>query len=268
MGVITKISVQQKRIDRYNIEVDGSYAFSADEAVLIEFELKKGRVLAEADIEAITVRDGVYRGVNTAIQFLSLRMRSKKEVLDYLKKKEIEPGAWDEIMERLETMGYLNDEQFADAYIKTQIQTTEKGPKLILRELKEKGIDDHTASLLIEQFTEEDQVEKAAALFEKQLKKFKRDSAFLQQKKAEQYIMTKGYSADIVKKAANAAEPDKEAELEALMHQAERAHWRYRSFEEREYRQKMKAALYRKGFDLSDIDRVIDRLLEEQRGDE
>ncbi|WP_050181717.1 recombination regulator RecX [Domibacillus robiginosus] len=264
MGVVTKVAVQQKRIDRYNIDIDGNYAFSADEAVLIEFNLKKGLVLTEADIETITVRDGVYRGVNTAIQFLSLRMRSKKEVIDYLKKKEIDPGAWEEIMGRLESMGYLNDEQFADAYIKTQIQTTEKGPKLILRELKEKGIDDHTASLLIGQYTEEDQLEKAAALFEKQLKKFKRDSAFLQQKKAEQYLVTKGYSIDIVKRAATAAEPDKEVEMEALMHQAERAHRRYRSLEEREYRHKMKAALYRKGFDLSDIDQAIDRLLEEQ----
>lgn len=264
MGVITKISVQQKRIDRYNIEIDGDYSFSADEAVLIEFNLKKGEVLTEADIEGIVLRDGVHRGVNTAINFLSLRMRSRKEVLDYLKKKEIEPNSWEEIMERLQLMGYLNDEQFADAYIKTQIQTTEKGPKLILRELKEKGIEGDIAARLIEQYTVEDQVEKAAALFKKQLKKFKRDSLFLQQKKAEQYLMTKGYSADIVKRAATAAEPDEEAEMEALMHQAEKAHRRYRSFENREYRQKMKAALYRKGFDLSNIDRAIDRLLEEK----
>lgn len=264
MGVITKIAIQQKRVDRYNIEIGGEYAFSADEAVLIEFNLKKGQTLTEEEIAAIQIRDGVQRGVNTAINFLSIRMRSEKEVRDYLRKKEIEPGSWDEIMERLQSMGYLNDEQFTDAYIKTQIQTTEKGPMLILRELKEKGIEDHVSTSLIEQFTEEEQIEKAAALFEKQLKKYKRDSAFLQQKKAEQHIMTKGYSAAIMKKAANAAEPDAEAEMEALMHQAEKAHRRYRAFEKREYRQKMKAALYRKGFDLSDIDRAIERLLEEE----
>ncbi|MET1032710.1 recombination regulator RecX [Domibacillus tundrae] len=264
MGVITKITVQQKRVDRYNIEIDGEYAFSTDEAVLIEFNLKKGQTITEAEITDIQVRDGVQRGINTAINFLSVRMRSEKEVRDYLKKKEIEPDSWDEIMKRLASMGYLNDEQFADAYIKTQIQTTEKGPAVILRELKEKGIEDHIAASLIEQFTEEERIEKAAALFEKQLKKYKRDSAFLQQKKAEQHVLTKGYSAVVMKKAATKAEPDAEAEMEALMHQAEKAHRRYRAFENREYRQKMKASLYRKGFDLSDIDRAIDRLLEEE----
>lgn len=263
MGVITKITVQQKRVDRYNIEIDGEYAFSADEAVLIEFNLKKGQTITEEERSEIGVRDNVQRGINTAINFLSVRMRSVKEVRNYLKKKEIELEAQDEIMERLGSMGYLNDEQFADAYIKTQIQTTEKGPAVILRELKEKGIDDYTAASLIEQFTEEEQIEKAADLFQKQLKKYKRDSAFLQQRKAEQHVLTKGYSAAVIKKAAIKAEPDAEAEMEALMHQAEKAHRRYQSFEKREYRQKMKAALYRKGFDLSDIDRAIDRLSEE-----
>lgn len=264
MGVITKIAIQQKRVDRYNIDIDGQYAFSADEAVLIEFNLKKGQTLTEEDIARIGLRDGVQRGVNTAINFLSMRMRSEKEVRDYLKKKEIDQEAHEEIMERLGAMGYLNDEQFADAYIKTQIQTTEKGPAVILRELKEKGIRDDTAASLIEQFTEEEQVEKAGVLFEKALKKYKKDSAFLQQKKAEQLILTKGYSAVVMKKAATALEPDEEAEQEALMHQAEKAHRRYRALEAREYRQKMKTALYRKGFDLTDIDRAINRLLEEE----
>lgn len=261
MGNITKIAVQQKRVDRYNIEIDGQYAFSADEAVLIEFNLKKGRKLTKAEIEQIQMKDGIQRGLNTAIHFLSIRMRSEQEVRDYLKKKEIEAEPAEEIMKRLQSMGYLNDEQFADAFIKTQIQTTEKGPAVILRELKEKGIQDEMASELMEQFTEQEQIEKAARLFEKQLKKYKRDSAFLKQKKAEQYVMTKGYSSAVMKKAASAAEPDEEQEQDALLHQAEKAHRRYKDFEAREYKQKMKTALYRKGFDLSEIDKVIDRLL-------
>ncbi len=263
MGIITKIAVQQKRADRYNIEVDGEYAFSADEAVLIEFNLKKGRKLTQAEIEAIQLRDGVQKGLNTAIHFLSIRMRSEKEVRDYLKKKEIEVEAANEIIERLCSMGYLNDEQFADAFVKTQIQTTEKGPLIILRELKEKGIEENISSELIGQFTEKEQIEKAARMFEKQLRKYKNDSAFLKQKKAEQYVLAKGYSSSVIKKAAAAAEPDEEQELDALRHQAEKAHRRFKGASPGEYRQKMKAALYRKGFDLSDIDKAIDQLANE-----
>ncbi|OMP68146.1 recombination regulator RecX [Domibacillus epiphyticus] len=263
MPVITKISVQQKQTDRYNIEVDGNYAFSVDESVLIEFHLKKGREISKAETEEIQIRDGVRKGLNTAIQYLSIRMRSEKEVLDYLKKKEVDEASRQEILTRLREMSYLNDEQFADAFIKTQIQTTEKGPFIIFRELKEKGIDEEIASTLLEQFSEEQQMEKAAALFEKQLKKHKRDSAFLRQKKAEEYVMNKGYSSSILKKAAVLEPPDAEEELNALMHQAEKAHRRYKSYEKGEYRQKMKMALYRKGFDLSEIDKAIEKLQEE-----
>ncbi|OLN21354.1 recombination regulator RecX [Domibacillus antri] len=263
MPVITKISVQQKRTDRYNIEVDGEYAFSVDEAVLIEFNLQKGREMTKAEAEKIQIRDNVRKGFNAAIHYLSIRMRSEKEVQDYLKKKEVDEASRQEILTRLHDMGYVNDSQFADAFIKTQMQTTDKGPYLIHRELKEKGINEETAFSLMEQFTEEEQMEKAARLYEKQLKKYKRDSAFLQKKKAEEYVMTKGYSASSIKKAAIKHEPDEEQEMDALMYQAEKAHRRYQSYEKGEYRQKMKMALYRKGFDLSDIDKAIEKLQEE-----
>ncbi len=263
MPKITKISVQQKRTDRYNIEVDGDYAFSIDEAVLMEFNLRKGSEITKAEVEEIQIRDGVRKGLNAAINYLSIRMRSEKEVLDYLKRKEVEQDAAEEILTRLRLMSYLNDEQFADAFVKTQIQTTDKGPYLIRRELKEKGINEEIASNAMEQFTEEEQIEKATKLYEKQLKKYKRDSAFLQKKKAEEQVMTKGYSTLIMKQAAFAAPSDEEQEKEALMHQAEKAHRRYQSCKPSEYKQKMKMALYRKGFDFSAIDQAIEKLQEE-----
>lgn len=263
MPKITKISVQQKRTDRYNIEVDGEYAFSVDEAVLMEFNLRKGSRIAKAEVEEIQIRDGVQKGLNAAINYLSIRMRSEKEVLDYLKRKEVELDAAAEILKRLRSMNYLDDEQFASAFVKTQIQTTDKGPYLIWRELKEKGINEEIGSKAMEQFTEEEQIEKAARLYEKQLKKYKRDSAFLQKKKAEEQVITKGYSSSILKQAAVTAPPDEEQEVEALMHQAKKAHRRYQSYEPSEYRQKMKMALYRKGFDFSAIDQAIEKLQEE-----
>ena len=42
---------------------------------------------------------------------------------------------------------YINDEEFALSYVRTQINTTDKGPDVIRMELKEKGIDEGTIKL-------------------------------------------------------------------------------------------------------------------------
>ena len=43
MPIITKITTQTKRTDRYNIFIDEKYAFSVAEEVLLKFQLKKGK---------------------------------------------------------------------------------------------------------------------------------------------------------------------------------------------------------------------------------
>lgn len=58
-SVITKITVQKRRKDRFNIFVDGEYAFPISEAVLIKIGLFKGMELTkerQKEIEAMTVK--------------------------------------------------------------------------------------------------------------------------------------------------------------------------------------------------------------------
>lgn len=91
MPFITKISTQKKNTERFNIFLDDKYAFSVDADVLVKFELKKGKELDDLDIIEIQYGDEVKKGFNRALDFLSYRMRSTKEVEDHLKKKETSP---------------------------------------------------------------------------------------------------------------------------------------------------------------------------------
>ncbi|KAB7704141.1 recombination regulator RecX [Bacillus aerolatus] len=265
MGVITKISLQQKLKDRYNIFIDEQYAFSVDESVLIQSGLKKGMELTEKEADAIVQQDAVRKGLNAAIQFLSIRMRAEKEVRDYLAKKETETEAIEEIIHSLYRLSYLDDTQFAEAYTKTQINTSDKGPKVIERELKDKGINESIIEETMGEFDLSLQFEKASKLAEKYRKKYSKESAVIQKQKIEQALARKGYGWSVIQEALAESKPeeDEEEQLEALMHQAEKAHRRYSKFSGGEYKQKMKQTLYRKGFSISDIERAIEKLQEE-----
>lgn len=177
MPFITKISAQKKNTERFNIFLDEKYAFSVDADVLVKFELKKGKELDDLEIIEIQYGDEVKKGFNRAIEFLSYRMRSTKEVEDYLKKKETSAPVIAEVIHRLNDYSYLNDQEFAAAYVSTHKKTNGKGPDVLFRELKAKGIDDDTIKDTLGSFSFEEQTEKAVKHIEKLLKKDKKLSS-------------------------------------------------------------------------------------------
>src|SRR4051812_6617932 len=88
MAVITKITAQQKNKDRYNIFMDygkgEQYAFSVDEEVLIKHRLKKGMEMDELSLIEINYQDDIRKAYNLGVGYLAARIRSEKEIRDYL----------------------------------------------------------------------------------------------------------------------------------------------------------------------------------------
>ncbi|WP_252233448.1 RecX family transcriptional regulator, partial [Clostridium sp. DSM 1985] len=74
---------------------------------------------------------------------------------------EMEAFAIDEILKKLADMDYINDLEFAELYTKTQIKTTLKGPRTIERELVEKGLTREIITQVIEEYSDEAQLENA-----------------------------------------------------------------------------------------------------------
>jgi regulatory protein len=264
VAVITKITTQQKNKDRFNIFMDygkgEEYAFSVDSAVLIRFELRKGMEIDEFSILEIQFQDDIRKAYNRAINYLARRMRSEKEIRDYLAEKEIEQPIINEVIHKLTAQKYINDEKYALSYVRTQMNTTDKGPDLIRMELRERGINEGIIKHAIAEYPFEDQVEKAIKVAQKVIKKNSKESQRIVKQKAEQFLLRKGYSFDVILLALTEADTDKELddEMEAIRYQGEKTHRKYSKFTGFEYTQKMKQALFRKGFSMDLIEKYLD----------
>lgn len=172
---IVKIEVQPKKKNRFNIYVDRGngeiFAFSVGEDVLIKHGLRKGMELDELDIDAILHEDQIKAAFNKALTFLGYRMRSEKEVRDYLVSQGIDERVIERVMVELQLKNYVNDKEFAEAFVRTQMKTTLKGPGIIKAELGQKGIESDLIEAALHHFTKERQIEAAYKLAEKQLGK-------------------------------------------------------------------------------------------------
>src|SRR5690625_6758035 len=88
-------------------------------------------------------------------------MRTKQEVYNYVKKKEVEEEHITKIIDKLIKERLIDDEQFAESFVRTRIQTSDKGPTHVKKELIEKGVSAAIASQAVEVYTYEIQYEKA-----------------------------------------------------------------------------------------------------------
>ncbi|WP_433748195.1 recombination regulator RecX [Falsibacillus pallidus] len=266
MAIITKISKQVKNDERYNIFLDGKYAFSVDEDVLAKKRLQKGQELSDLDISEIQFHDDIRKGYNMALNYLTARMRTEKEIRTYLKDKEVEESIIPEIIFKLNQYKFINDEEFAIAFVRTQAATSNKGPVTIKRELAEKGVHQNFIERALEEFPFDQQLENAMKLAEKVVRQNQNLSESNVKQKIQQTLMRKGYSSNVIQEALIEVEFEKDTdeEWEAILYQGEKAYRRYSKFEGFEYKQKMKQALYRKGFNMELIDRFLEHKEEEE----
>ncbi|MBO1515571.1 recombination regulator RecX [Metabacillus bambusae] len=264
MAIITKITAQKHSDDRLNIFLDDGtgekYAFSVDQDVFIKYNLQKGKELDEFDISEIQYGDEIKKAYNKALEFLSYRMRSIKEVEDHLRKKEYNDAIIQEVIFKLKEYRYVDDLEFALAYVRTQWQTNGKGPSVIKRELAGKGIEQAFIEQALLQYTQSAQIEEAVNHAEKVLKKNNKLSNVQLKQKLEQHIMRKGFSYDIISIALEEVKVEQEESEEwaALQKHAEKAKKRYQNEDSYHYKLKMKQFLFRKGFSIEIIDQYLD----------
>lgn len=270
MTKITKITTQKRNKNRYNVFLDKgegeTYGFSVEEDVLIEHQLKKGMELDEPTIESLIRKDTIHKSYTLSLNFLSFRMRSVKEMKDYLVKKEVDTEHITVVIERLLEEGLLNDKDFAEAMVRTRINTSSKGPLLVKKELIEKGVDVVVADESIQQYTYEEQYEKAMKWVNKKLKNDGRKSFRQQVQQVQQTLMQKGFSQEVVKDVMKEVQEEKDgdAEWEAVVYQGEKLLRKYSNKDEgNKLKQKMKASLYRKGFGFEYIERFLEEYVNE-----
>lgn len=98
------------------------------------------------------------RALKRALEMLSYRSRSHKEVAKDLEKREFEPEVIEEVLQQLHRYGYLDDLKLALNIIE-RCQEANKGWARIYSEMRRKGIDRETAEESLERHYDEDKAE-------------------------------------------------------------------------------------------------------------
>ncbi|OLO28205.1 recombination regulator RecX [Alkalihalophilus pseudofirmus] len=264
MAVITKITTQKNNTERFNIYIDQGageeYGFSVDQDVLLAWSLKKGMQIDVEELEQILSEDKVKKAYNLALSYLTFRMRSEKEVEDYLRRKEYEEVEISKVVAKLKEYSFLNDEAFARAFVNTKKSTAVKGPKLIEQELYNKGIKGRLAEEALNGYTYAEQLEHVNKWMEKQAKKTLKESERAYHQRVTRQLLAKGFSYEVIEEALRLSSSfvGDVQQWEAIVYQGEKAKRKFAHISGYEHRYKMKQWLYSKGFPIQLIEQYLD----------
>jgi len=138
---ITAIEPQKKDPLRKNLIVDGKFILGISTDVLVQFGLRSGDQVDENLLGKIHAAEELFQAKRKALDYLSRRMHSEKDLNQKLQKKGFSTETIQRLIDDFRTAGYLNDTQFAVAYVADCIQKRPIGRRSLYQRLRLKGID-------------------------------------------------------------------------------------------------------------------------------
>jgi regulatory protein len=194
---ITSVERQPRRRRRVNLFVDGRFALSLALSLAQEKDLHAGGTIDEPELQALRAEDERRTAYDAAINLLSYRPRSEKEIRQRLRRRNVAPEVIDETVERLRAAHYLDDAAFAQFWRESRDTLSPRSGHLIRSELLYKGVDADTATSTVEGLDDEEAAYRAAA---KRLKSLQRDDYDVFRRRLGGFLTRRGFSYDVVRR--------------------------------------------------------------------
>lgn len=214
MPKITSVEPQTLRLrsgyKRFNVFIDGQFAFGADEDLVVEHRLVPGKQLTTQDVERLLFEAEVGKLMERMYRLWNIRPRSEKEVKDYLRnlsfkrkikdQEEISEAAVELLINKLRQKELLSDEQFAKMWVEARRKSKQKGKIALKAELYQKGIGRELIDQVLEEgSTPESEEQLAKQALEKKMRIWKNLPPHVFKKKASEFLLRRGFEYEVVK---------------------------------------------------------------------
>ena len=241
--------------DKYKITLDDNKEIELYEDVIVKNNLLLNKEIEDDKLDALLKQNEEEKNYFLALKYISIKMRSIKEIKNYLSKKNVSNNVIQNIVKRLIKEGYLNDALFVKAFINDQINLTLNGPIKIKNELLKHDIN---KDVIDEEISKTDNnliKEKLNKLLKKQLKIKKGSYNSVKNKLINHFINLGYYKEDILNEISLL---DIKTDDTKLKKDYERLYSKYKSkYNGDRLNYFIMQKLYLKGYTKEDISKVI-----------
>lgn len=239
------IKYQKKKGNIYQIITSkGSYDLYDD--IIIKYELLLKKEIGDKDFSKIILENNMLKAYYEALKLISNRLKTSKEIKEYLIKKGYEEQEINYTIKRLKENNYLNHEVYIEAYIHDMLNLYLVGEQQILNNLLKLGFKETEVKPFLERIDPNIYREKISKYLTKKAKVNKKSALEFKRKMLNE-LLTKGFTKSDIELSLNNLEiTDNEEELKKLI---KKLYQKYISkYDLYTTKQKIKIYLYQKGY--------------------
>lgn len=181
------------------------------EDVILKYDLL---IKSEVDIDLIDkiIKENEhYDAFYSALNYIEIKMRNKKEIISYLKKKEFNDEIINETINKLEKLNLLNSKSYIQAFVNDKINLSSDGPYKIKKSLLEFDFNEEDIDNYLNTIDENIWLEKLKKIANKKKSIMKSKSYYMFVSKMKNDLYNLGYDKYMIENVLSYIEYDSNA---------------------------------------------------------
>ena len=193
---IDKIS--KNKSGKYKVIFDNNESLTTYDDVILNHGLLFKKDLSSEEINDINIESKYYDFYNKTVKFISVKMRSLKEIVNFLDKNGVEEADKQKIIAKLKEIKLIDDKRYANAYLQDRLILSSDGPHKIKQGLKNNDITDEIIDEVFAQVDNTQVYDKLVKLIQKRIKINHNKSNFMLKQKIMNDMINLGYEKEMI----------------------------------------------------------------------
>lgn len=240
----------------YELELDNGSLVKLYDDVIVKYSLLINKKIDNKLLDEITKYNDSLDAYYLSLKYIAKKLRCEVEIEKYLLKLKFNQDIIKQTINKLNKDGYLKHDIYIKSYINDIYNFNNYGPDKIIFNLRELGfkLDEIEPYLLDKDFRS-----KALKIIDKKVKANHKLSNYMLKQSISNYLINLGYSKDLFDDYLNSININNK---DILVKEANNLIKKYsKKYENKELFYFIKDKLYKKGYNSSEIDEVLNELL-------
>lgn len=250
------IKFQKCKNNQYKIIMDNTLEMKLYDDVIVKYNLLAHKDMDEKRFQEVTKYNDSLDGYYKAIKYISTKMRSKREIENYLTKQNFSKEIVESTVTRLEKDGYINSKVYLEAYINDAINLTKKGPYAIKKDLEKLGFREEEVIPYLDKVSHDIWIERIQNIITKKIKLNHTAGSRKLKDKITYDLNNLGYDKEDVKDVLESITLEEDMDL--LQKEAEKLKVKLsKKYADEKINYMLRQKLYAKGFSIDAINTIL-----------
>jgi regulatory protein len=251
-----KVLKYKKIKNKYRVYFDNDIKVDLNDNIILKYELLLKKEIDNKTFDQLILDNNKEDIYNKAVNYISIKIRSREEIYNYLSKKGYEKEDINNTISRLEKNNLINDNLYIKSYIHDKFYLSSDGLNKIRNYLIGLRLDEFIIDEYINEINREDILDKLNKLVDKKIKSNKTYSGNILRMRLVNYFYELGYDKSDIEEVLNTKSL---VDIDNGIKEYNKLYNKYsKKYEGYELENLLRNKLYQKGYDLSEIKKNID----------